>query len=115
MIRSTYRQALASMILHILKTDSTVFYIQGMHDVCSVVLLICGEHLGADMILAMTKTHLRYLVICRVGTYGVCSDFYRDTITVVMAGLNLLFPLIGRANTDLQSFLVKSNVDILYG
>jgi hypothetical protein len=90
------RRNLKSMMLTVLEANCKVSYIQGMHDICSVLLLCLGEKKAVWVMLALVETHLK--------------DYFRSSLETLLSVLNALFPLIGEFDFELYQFFIKSNV-----
>lgn len=58
--KKIYRQALETMLLTLLSVDCTIQYIQGLHDICSVFLIVCGEHLGTNLLVGLCNCFIKY-------------------------------------------------------
>ena len=74
----------------------TVHYYQGLHDVASVLLLVCGEAAAYALLERLALGHLR--------------DCTRATLDPVMQLLRLLFPLLAQCDPELHAFLQRSGV-----
>ena len=75
---------------------STVHYYQGLHDIASVLLLVCGEAAAYALLERLALGHLR--------------DCTRATLDPVMQLLRLLFPLLAQCDPELHAFLQRSGV-----
>ncbi len=84
------------MMVTVLEANYKVSYIQGMHDICSVLLLCLGEKKAVWIMLALVETHLK--------------DYFRSSLETLLSVLNALFPLIGEFDFELYQFFIKSNV-----
>lgn len=68
-----------------------VYYYQGLHDVASVLLLVCGEGCAHAMLHKMMRCHLR--------------DCTRSTIDPALHTLRLLYPILKHADIQLYEFI----------
>ena len=68
-----------------------VYYYQGLHDVASVLLLVCGEGSAHAMLHKMVRCHLR--------------DCTRSTIDPALRTLRLLYPILKHADRELYDFI----------
>ena len=74
----------------------TVHYYQGLHDIASVLLMVCGEASAYRLLERLALGHLR--------------DCTRATLDPVMQLLRLLFPLLAQCDPELHAFLQRSGV-----
>jgi len=74
----------------------SVHYYQGLHDVASVLLMVCGEAPACLLLERLALGHLR--------------DCTRATLEPVMQLLQLLFPLLAQCDAELHAFLQRSGV-----
>jgi hypothetical protein len=70
--------------------------LQGLHDIASVLLLVCGEAAAYPLLERLALFHLR--------------DCTRATLEPVTQLLALLFPLLARVDPPLHAFLQRSGV-----
>ncbi len=70
--------------------------LQGLHDIASVLLLVCGEAAAYPLLERLALFHLR--------------DCTRATLEPVTQALQLLFPLLARVDPPLHVFLQRSGV-----
>ena len=90
--RSAREQRLARRL-----TRATLWHTcQGLHDIASVLLLVCGEKASYALLERLALCHLR--------------DCTRATLDPVMQLLQLLMPLLARADPPLHAFLQRSGV-----
>ena len=75
---------------------SSVHYYQGLHDIASVLLMVCGEAAAYVLLERLALGHLR--------------DCTRATLDPVMQQLQLLFPLLAQCDPELHAFLQRSGV-----
>lgn len=72
-----------------------VYYYQGLHDVASVLLLVCGEGSAHAMLHKMVRCQLR--------------DCTRSTIDPALRTLRLLYPILKHADRELYDFIKSLN------
>jgi len=100
--RAAKRAALQRLINGVVgKNAASVCYYQGLHDVASVVLMVCGE--------AAAYPLLERLVL------GPLRECTRPTLEPVTTLLALLMPLLAAADPSLHAFLVRSGVLPFFG
>ncbi|CEO98180.1 hypothetical protein PBRA_006294 [Plasmodiophora brassicae] len=77
-------------------------YIQGYHDICSVVLIACDydERLALAICDRLSRVHLR--------------EFLRPSLDVVVEVLNLLFPLLECLDPAVARFLHRANIQSFF-
>jgi len=73
---------------------TSVLYFQGLHDVAAVLLLTCGASRSGACLVALLRGHLR--------------DCCGASLAPVLAQLELLQPLLARADPQLAAFLSKA-------
>jgi hypothetical protein len=94
--RNEERKRLARVVNASVRGNETgVFYYQGLHDVASVLLLVCGEGAAHGMLEKLVSCHLR--------------DCTRATIDPAIQTLRLLYPLLEHADRDLYNFIKSLN------
>lgn len=94
--RHEERKRLARVVNASVRGNETgVFYYQGLHDVASVLLLVCGEGAAHGMLEKLVSCHLR--------------DCTRATIDPAIQTLRLLYPLLEHADRDLYNFIKSLN------
>lgn len=92
--RAIERERLKNMINACVEgNDQGVYYYQGLHDVASVLLLVCGEGAAHGMLHRLVRCHLR--------------DCTRSTMDPALRTLRLLYPILKHADTELYTFLTR--------
>ncbi len=92
--RDIERERLKNMINACVEgNDQGVFYYQGLHDVASVLLLVCGEGAAHGMLHRLVRCHLR--------------DCTRATMDPALRTLRLLYPILKRADKELYKLLTR--------
>ncbi|KAL3140084.1 hypothetical protein ABBQ38_004364 [Trebouxia sp. C0009 RCD-2024] len=76
--------------------DGTIFYYQGLHDIASVLLLTMGDKAAYE-----TLTHLS---LCQL------RDCTRSTLDAVLELLNLLMPILKKADVEVHDQLAAAQV-----
>jgi hypothetical protein len=90
--RNSERNKLKNMINACVEGNRQgVFYYQGLHDVASVLLLVCGEGAAHGMLHRLMRCHLR--------------DCTRSTIDPAIRTLRLLYPILRHADEELYTFI----------
>lgn len=69
--------------------EQGIYYYQGLHDVASVLLLVCGEGAAHGMLHRLMRCHLR--------------DCTRATMDPAIRTLRLLYPILRRADKELYT------------
>lgn len=94
--REKERQALSRIVNATIEGNKDdVYYYQGLHDVASVLLFVCGEGAAHGILRHLTRCHLR--------------DCTRVTIQPALTSLKLLYKIIAKADEELYSFLMSLN------
>eukprot|EP00823_Brevimastigomonas_motovehiculus_P008435 TRINITY_DN7720_c0_g1_i1.p1 TRINITY_DN7720_c0_g1~~TRINITY_DN7720_c0_g1_i1.p1 ORF type:complete len:202 (+),score=25.78 TRINITY_DN7720_c0_g1_i1:124-729(+) len=94
--REEARKQLERIIHTIFSLHPDLHYVQGYHDICSVLYLVCGEHLGFHLAERLSLLHIR--------------DSLRSNLDTVVQLLNLLFPLLSLADPQLHKFMRDSEI-----
>lgn len=94
--REESREALSRMINTLFSVHPDLHYIQGFHDICSVFLMVCGEKLGYHVLERLSLLHIR--------------ESLRPSLEYVMEELNLIFPILERADPPVYQFLSQAHV-----
>eukprot|EP00455_Lapot_gusevi_P039551 TRINITY_DN4435_c0_g1_i1.p1 TRINITY_DN4435_c0_g1~~TRINITY_DN4435_c0_g1_i1.p1 ORF type:complete len:370 (-),score=56.65 TRINITY_DN4435_c0_g1_i1:34-1143(-) len=94
---SRCRLSLQKMINAFFSVHPDFHYIQGYHDLCSIFYEVCGEQLGYHLIEAASLQHFR--------------EALRPTISHIMAGLGLLFPLLSKSDPDILKLFVSCQME----
>jgi hypothetical protein len=68
-------------------------WLQGLHDIASVLLLVCGEVLAYRMLSRLTVCHLR--------------DCTRASLASALETLKLLYPILGHADPPLCTHIFR--------
>lgn len=95
-IQCSLRNQLRDLLNGVLNKDEELHYVQGLHDIFSVILFECGEKLAYPIALEL----------CR----GKIKEFTRDSLQVTIMALDLLFPLVRKLDEKVEKFLVNSSV-----
>lgn len=96
-MRRRSRESLARIIHTMFTVHTDLHYIQGYHDVCSVILLVMGdERMAYYLIERMSLLHIR--------------DSLRPSLDTVVQVLNLIFPLIKLVDPDVSAFLDETQI-----
>ena len=94
--RQIERVKLANIINASLQGNATgVYYYQGLHDVASVLLMVCGEGVAHGMLNKLVSCHLR--------------DCTRVTIDPAIRTLRLLYPILKYEDEELYDYLKSLN------
>ena len=92
--RDRERQALKRIVNATVEgNEEGIFYYQGLHDVASVLLFVCGEGAAHSMLARLAHCHLR--------------DCTRSTIQPAISTLKLLYPILYHADQELHSFIMS--------
>jgi hypothetical protein len=95
--RDDLRGALARILHTMFAKNPELHYIQGYHDICTVVLLVFYDEAQAYQVMRrLSWLHIR--------------DALRDSLSSVVAALDLIFVLLGRVDPEVAQFLAKANV-----
>jgi hypothetical protein len=94
--RAAHQRALERLCHAVFCAHPDLHYIQGFHDVASVLLLVAGEPTAFLAVERMSLTHIR--------------DALRPALSVVMQMLSLIFPLIRAVDGELHAFIEQSGV-----
>lgn len=81
--------------------DGNVFYYQGLHDITSVLLFMCGERLALVMLRRLVTCHLR--------------DCTRPSLDAVLELLGLLLPILEEVDRPLHAHIEASGVQPFFG
>jgi hypothetical protein len=95
------RKELGDIIHTILAIHSNLHYIQGYHDIVSVILLIFEDPYNS------------YLITERLSLLHI-RDYLRPNLDTVIITLNLLFPLIQLMDQEIYSYLISSGVQSFF-
>lgn len=90
--RSQRRSALHRIIEAAIHGNTTgIHYYQGMHDIASVLLFICGEINAYKMLQVVVRNHL--------------YDCTRPSLTAAVESLSLLYPILQVADPELHGYI----------
>eukprot|EP01012_Entosiphon_sulcatum_P044201 TRINITY_DN58789_c0_g1_i1.p1 TRINITY_DN58789_c0_g1~~TRINITY_DN58789_c0_g1_i1.p1 ORF type:complete len:396 (+),score=74.02 TRINITY_DN58789_c0_g1_i1:64-1251(+) len=94
--KGLYRQQLGRMINWVLHEEPSACYYQGLHDVASVLLVVCGESIAAVLLLQLVRSYL--------------AEFVLPDIKGVTNALTLVHVLISLEDPPLAAHLLSADL-----
>lgn len=98
--RLTMLDQLVFLIMRVLCRHPDFHYYQGYHDICITFLLVSGEETAYHIVEKLSRTHL--------------NVFMNKSMEPTIRLLEYMYVLIGKKNSPLKDFLLKSEVGVAY-
>ncbi|GFS34718.1 TBC1 domain family member 20 [Nephila pilipes] len=98
--RLTMLDQLVFLIMRVLCRHPDLHYYQGYHDICITFLLVSGEETAYHILEKLSRTHL--------------NVFMNKSMEPTIRLLEYMYVLIGKRNSLLKDFLLKSEVGVAF-
>lgn len=97
--RKKYRTHLRRTLIAACERGEQRYY-QGLHDVASVFLLVCGDAKGRDIVVRLARTRLK--------------DYMGHDLSKPLDILELIYPLLQHSDHDLYKYMKRSQVGTVF-